>query len=61
MNCKHVDIVAIAVLLLGMALYSASRRRAIPIVAPHPQVIAEPSYCPLALDPKATHVTFAFD
>jgi hypothetical protein len=58
-SCKHVDIFAIAILLLGMALYS-NLRTAIPLVMAHKRVtVVEPFHRPLILTPKSPRISFA--
>jgi hypothetical protein len=60
-SCKHIDILAIAILLLGMALYS-NLRTAIPLVMTHKRVtVVEPLHRPLALTPKASRISFALN
>lgn len=59
MNCKHVDILAIAILLLGMALLSTVRYA--PFVAvPHKRIVAEPFHRPSVMIPKPPRLTLTF-
>jgi hypothetical protein len=60
MSCKHVDILAIAILLLGMALFSTARH-APSLVMPHMPIVAEPLHRPLTLIPEPPYVTLAFN
>ena len=60
MSCKHVDILAIAILLLGMALFSTARH-ASSLVVPHRRIVAEPFHRSLTLIPKPLYVTLAFN
>ena len=60
MSCRHVDIVAIAILLLSMALFSTMRR--VPsLVLAHRRIVVEPLHRPLTMIPKLSHVMLAFD
>ena len=60
MICKHVDILAVAVLLLGMALFSTARYAA-PLVVLHNRLLAEPFHRPLVVLPTPPSVTLAID
>jgi hypothetical protein len=61
LTCKHVDILAIAILLLGMALYS-NLRTAIPLVMTHKRVkVVEPFHRPLILEPKSPLISFTLN
>ena len=61
MTCKNVDIVAIAVLLLGMALYSGMRKT-VPVMVFHKDIIiTEPLHPPQIRLPKPPRIPLAFD
>lgn len=59
MICRHVDIVAIAVILLGVALYSAAHK-AVPVVMSHKRLIIMPPH-PTVQVPKLPRIPLAFD
>jgi hypothetical protein len=56
MISKHVDILAIAILLFGMALFSARRNNA-PVVVLHKRTVIEPFRSPVVVLPKPPYVT----
>ena len=60
MICKHVDILALAVLLLGMALFSA-RRYSAPLVVLHKRTISEPFRCPVVVLSRSPYVTLTIN
>ncbi len=60
MICKHVDVVAVAILLFGMALFSHARR-AVSITGPHGRITIEQPYRPEITLPKPPRITFALD
>jgi hypothetical protein len=60
MTCKHVDILAVVILLLGIALFSGTRQAA-SLVITHKRIVAEPFHRPLVTVPKPPYVTLAVD
>lgn len=61
MSCRHVDIVAIAVLLLGMALVSASRHT-VPVIIAHKRItLTEQFHRPLVAAPRPPRIPLTFD
>ena len=61
MTCKNVDIVAIAVLLLGMALYSSIDKN-VPVVVFHKRItITQPFHPPQIRLPKPLRIPLAFE
>jgi hypothetical protein len=60
MICKHVDILAIAILLLGMALFSTARYAA-PIAIFHKRTVVEPFHRSLVTLPKPPYRTLTID
>lgn len=61
MKCRHVDIIAIAILLLGMALYSVTSAKPVPVVISHQGFrINKPFPRPLVVTPKPPRLPFTF-
>jgi hypothetical protein len=60
MICKHVDILAIAALLLGLALLSKARYTA-PYVIFHKGTVVEPFHRPLVVLPEPPYVRLTVD
>ena len=61
MTCKNVDIVAIAVLLLGMALYSGMRKT-VPVIVFHKSVaVTDPLHPRQIRLPKPPRIPLAFE
>ena len=60
MICKHVDILAIAILLLGMALFSGTRYAA-SFTIPPKRIVVEPFHRPLVVAPKPPYVRLSID
>ena len=60
MICKHVDIFAVTILLLGMALFSTTHHAA-SLVIPHKRIVAERFHRPLVAVPEPPYVAPTID
>ena len=60
MSCKHVDILAVAILLLGMALLSSARYAPFVAIA-QKRIAAERLHRPSIAIPKPPRMPLAFD
>jgi hypothetical protein len=60
MTCKNVDIVAIAVILLGVALYSTAHK-AVPVVVSHKRIVITAPPYPVIRVPKPPRIPLAFE
>ncbi len=59
MSCKHVDIIAVAILLVAMALCSTTRH-AIPLAIFHDRIVVKHFDRSLVRVPKPPYITLAF-
>ncbi len=61
MTCKHIDILAITVLLLGMALLPQVRHAVTPVIFCKQRIVSAPFHRPLVVLPKPPSVTLTID